>query len=356
MTCMNSSFISSIDHSPIHTVPKILVSIVNNLIRLKAFLILDPLKNLPPVNQSLKESVFYGDYGALDSVDDPLTLFALLKDWLSSLNGGLLPEDRYDEAMELAKEDKEEEVYQFVMKLPSAYRDTLLFFFRFVWMLSLFKKSVTFDSSNYSFAQQYAFVIKGKMFHEEAYTVTLISKFIACILRAIGVHPREDFLPEDQCELAMADYSVLLHSHIPPSVEHIGGYEYTLDNLVTLEKTADIMFSFGILPEKNTFGCSSYKLPSIPSEPITLFYKSSEYLVKTAETVVYSLGSIWLNPSLSRVLYSVHGKTYYIPWDSIQVSFCCVVFISVYLVHLLSYYQRKRNALFREGVCQSSVR
>lgn len=345
-------FISIIDNSPLHTVPRILLSIVNNLIRLKAFLILDPLKNLPPVDQSLKEVVFYGDYAKLDSVDDPFTLFALLKDWLSSLNGGLLPEDRYDEAMELAKEDKEEEVYQFVMKLPSFYRDTLLFFFRFVWMISLFKKSVTFDSSNFSFAQQYTFVIRGKKFHEEAYTVTLISKFIACILRAIGVHPREDFLPEDPCELAMIDYAVLLHSHIPPSVDQIGGYEYTIENLATLEKTADIMFSFGILPEKNTFGCNSYKLPTIPSEPITLFYMSSEYLVKTAETVIYSLGNIWLGPSLSRILYSVHGKIYYIPWDSIEVRFGHVVFISAFQVHLQWFYQRKRNAPFREGVFQ----
>ena len=313
------SFSLSIDHSSTHTISFLLLSILHNLTRCKAFLILNPFKNLPEVDQSIKEQVYYGNYSILDTVDDPYQLFALLKDWLISLDDGLLPYDYLAQALQLIKQDKEAEMYDFLLNLPPVYRDTILYLARFVLAYISFKKSVTYDFTNYSFAKSYTFVFRSTKYSTEPFVNELSRQLIACILRVVSVHARESFLPPDPTINALSEYRVLLFSHIPPSPTAEGGYDYTIENVFTLEKTADMMFSYGILPEKNTFGCSYYRLPNVSETQLSLFYKSTECLIKTAETDIYSLGHLWISPSLSSLLYSLGNKIYYIPWKSIRV-------------------------------------
>ena len=235
------------------------------------------------------------------------------------MDDGLLPYDYLAQALQLIKQDKEAEMYDFLLNLPPVYRDTLLYLTRFVLLYTSFKKSITYDFSNYSFAKYYTFVFRSTKYSNEPFVDELSRKLIACILRVVSVHARESFLPPDPTITALSEYRVLLFSHISPSPTAEGGYDYTIENVFTLEKTADMMFSYGILPEKNTFGCSYYRLPNVSETQLSLFYKLTECLIKTAETDIYSLGYLWISPSLSSLLYSLGNKIYYIPWKSIRV-------------------------------------
>ena len=152
---------------------------------------------------------------------------------------------------------------------------------------------------------------------------TVVFQRISELLQSIAIRPRESFLPEDPLEDAIDQVKVLLYSGIPPIPTMKVHYEYTLENLHTLEETAFEMFQFGLLPEKNTYGYSVHSLPTPLVNKIPLFRPEGTFYAKMATSRVYVVTNVWISPFLGQLFVAVKGRPCVtIPITSIQVCYC----------------------------------
>ena len=269
----------------------------------------------------LASSNLQGDYKALDREENPLILFALLKDWIQSLEGGLIPEQEYPRIMELTKTGSDDDIYTYVLSMESTARCSLLYLIRFIWNCSLFRKSVTGDFSDLPTALSCAYLISPKqsLFYMH-FNCELLVKFVQALLHAVGSRQREAFLPDDPTAREMEQFKVLLYSGIPPVCGELIGYTYSLENLHRLETVAREMFHFGLLPETNTYGCSVHRLPKPPKTKLPLFLPIESIYVKHATTRMYRLGKFWLSPFLDSAMFSIGDENVVaIPLASITV-------------------------------------
>ena len=62
------------------------------------------------------------------------------------------------------------------------------------------------------------------------------------------------------------------------------------------------MFTFGILPRVNTYGCSRHKLPVTDDRPVCIFRKTNAVMMKTAMTRAYVKGLMTLSPFVDSVI------------------------------------------------------
>lgn len=248
-------------------------------------------------------------------------LFALLKDWIQSLEGGLIPEQEYPRIMELTKTGSDEDLYNYVLLMEDTVRYSLLFLIRFIWECSLFRKSVSRDFSDLPTALSCAYLISPKQsLFDMHFNCELLVKFVQALLHAVGSRQREAFLPDDSTPWEIEKFKVLLYSGIPPICGESIGYRYSLGNLQTLEKVAYEMFQFGLLPETNTYGCSVHRLPKPPKTKLPLFIPTEPIYIKRATTRMYRLGMFWFSPFLDSALFSVgDDNVMSVPLTSITV-------------------------------------
>lgn len=232
-------------------------------------------------------------------------LFTLLRDWVRSVKGGFIPPERHSEFLLLVECEEDEKLYQKVLELPLAVSSTLLYLVRFIWQLMLFPKSVNRnpDSSVCFYSSLYPTSIVADALGNSSQ----LGAMIIVLLRAVAVHERESFLPPDPMESEIDQFKVLLFSHIAPMLNDKLPYQYTLSNLRTLEQTAETMFSYGLLPQTNCFGCSPHRLPRSPTDVLSLFDSSTNYYIKTPETKVYSVGHMWFSPFLDGIHVLLDG-------------------------------------------------
>ena len=259
-----------------------------------------------------------GDYSVLDKEENPLTLFALLRDWIQSLEGGLIPEQEYPRIMELTKTGSDEDIYNYVLSMETTVRCSLLFLIRFIWNCSLFRKSVTGDFSDLPTALSCAYLMSPKQsLFDMHFNCELLVRFVQALLHAVGSRQREAFLPDDPTP--REQFKVLLYSGIRPICGNVIGYSFSLRNLHRLETVAREMFHFGLLPQSNTYGCSVHRLPKPPKTKLPLFLPIESIYLKHATTRMYRLGKFWFSPFLDSALFSIGEKVISIPLTSITV-------------------------------------
>lgn len=261
-----------------------------------------------------------GNYDIIDAQEDPYILLALIRDWVRSVDGGLIPAEHVKNLQELVECEDDEAVYQAVLQLPLVLRSTILYLVRFIWQMTLFPKSVRRNPDSSLFF--YSSIYPTTMVIDSVGSSTQFCSIINALLRSVAVHERESFLPADPTAANIEQYKVLLFSHIPPLLSRRAPYSYTLSNLHTLEQTAERMFQYGLLPETNNFGCSTHRLPKVSEKPLSLFDTTTEYFIKTPETRVYSTGHLWLSPFLDSIHVALEGDwRCVIPLQDIQVGF-----------------------------------
>lgn len=223
-------------------------------------------------------------------------LLTLLHEWLQCVEGGILPV-QYLQQLITASQEGDEAVYQRALSLPPSYRDTVLFLLRLAWQFFLFQGRWRFNNNEEMFAKYCVIMVLPKrLFFDEHINMEMVTRCVAALLRSVSVHRREAFLPEDPTEAAIEEYKVLLYSGIHPKLGNITPFDYTIENVLALERTAELLFIFGILPNTNTFGCSRHKLPVTVDRPLYLFRLENVVMAKTPLTRVYSPVRIAMGP------------------------------------------------------------
>ena len=197
-----------------------------------------------------------------------MVLLTLLHEWLQCVEGGIMPVQYLQQLIAAAQTD-DEAAYQCVLRLPPLYRDTTLFLLRLAWQFFLFQGRWRFNNDEEIFAKYCVIMVLPKrLFFDEHIHMDMVTRCVAALLRSVSVHGREPFLPEDPTVAAIENYKVLLYSGIRPALGEVTSYEYTVENVAALERTAEVMFAFGILPRTNTYGCSRHKLPVTAEHPL----------------------------------------------------------------------------------------
>lgn len=215
-----------------------------------------------------------------------------------------MPAQFLHEMITLVDQQKgDEALYQFVLALPPLYRDTVLFTLRLAWQYFLFRGPWTYNHSEEQFASHCVIMaLPKRLVFDEHINVDSLTKCVVGLLHAVALHKREEFLPEDPTVLEIEKYKVLLFSGIRPVLSAEIAYEYTIENLHRLEQTAETMFTFGILPRVNTYGCSRHKLPVTDDRPVRIFRKTNAVMMKTAMTRAYVKGLMTLSPFVDSVI------------------------------------------------------
>ena len=225
------------------------------------------------------------------------------------MEGGIVPVHYLQQLITAAQED-DEAAYQCALGLPPLYRDTMLFLLRLAWQFFLFQGRWRFNNDEEKFAKYCVIMVLPKrLFFDEHIHMDTVTHCVAALLRSVSVHRREAFLPEDPTEATIENYKVLLYSGIRPILGEITAYEYTVENVATLERTAELMFTFGILPRTNTYGCSRHKLPVTDDHPLFLFRKENLVMAKTPLTRVYAPEHLALGPFVDCVLCGARRLT-----------------------------------------------
>ena len=225
-----------------------------------------------------------------------MVLLTLLHEWLQCVEGGIMPVQYLQQLIAAAQTD-DEAAYQCVLRLPPLYRDTTLFLLRLAWQFFLFQGRWRFNNDEEIFAKYCVIIVLPKrLFFDEHIHMDMVTRCVAALLRSVSVHGREPFLPEDPTVAAIENYKVLLYSGIRPALGEVTSYEYTVENVAALERTAEVMFAFGILPRTNTYGCSRHKLPVTAEHPLFLFRKENLVMAKTPLTRAYAPARMALGP------------------------------------------------------------
>lgn len=210
---------------------------------------------------------------------------------------------QYLQPLITASQKGDEAAYRCVLGLPPSYRDTVLFLLRLAWQFFLFQGRWRFNNNEEMFAKYCVIMVLPKrLFFDEHINMEMVTRCVAALLRSVCVHRREVFLPEDPTEAAIEEFKVLLYSGIHPTLGGVTPFDYTIENVLTLERTAELLFIFGILPNTNTFGCSRHKLPVAVDHPLYLFRQENVVMAKTPLTRVYSPTRIAMGPFVDCLL------------------------------------------------------